>query len=778
MIHMRRNKGLMLFVLWCVAHLAVQAQELKVQGRVLLASDSTAISGASVRLRDSGAATIVGIATDEAGAFALQADSKSVADLYVTMVGMRPVTISIKGAGQSTIDLGNIYMREDDTMLGDVVVEGHLKQIDREIVFPQPHMVQASPDVLSLLSNMSLPGLRIDLAHHTANIRGKGIYWMIDGVPKRLKDVRQLNPKSILRIEYSDLPTTRLIDRGQGGYINVILKERSDGGNIHTSLNSALWTGFAEAQVSGNYHQGKSDFTIDYSASYRDYPKWRRDKSQTFNIPDGTIKMEERGAERSPMFLLTHELNFIYIYRPDKQNVLSLTWRNGFGRQSYDIISQMSETGKEPYDRRSRSSYKGYSPVLDGYYQHIFDDGGKIEANLLGSLSMGDNHRDLTDKRDEEIIGIISNPIKNRDLSMVGEVNYQKLIHPKVYLSLGVQNSYAHAENTYLSDNYTDNLDRNNTYLYGQVSGRLSDSWQYSVGTGAKVLYTADNEDHRTFVRNQSSLALYYSLNSDWNFSLNSYFTPRLPSLAEISPVPQRFDHLIIYAGNPKLKPGTNLNNRLTASFQKGKFSSTLDFVYNHSFNPIYNHISYDTKQSAFVNQPHNGHFNSTAGVGLNMTLNQLFGFMTLVGNMGYNHYRSDVGNNPLVLKDFNWDLSMLLTYKSFSLAGYYVASPASLYNETITYPGDRAGITFMWSGDKLTLYAQMLYVGLPDGDSYKTQNFSTSAPYTETIVIPDNSNMLTLGLVWDFSFGKKRQRLQRGLYNYEKESSMVKVQY
>lgn len=52
-----------------------------------------------MRLRDSGAATIMGIATDEAGAFALQADSKSVADLYVMMVGMRPVTISIKGAG-------------------------------------------------------------------------------------------------------------------------------------------------------------------------------------------------------------------------------------------------------------------------------------------------------------------------------------------------------------------------------------------------------------------------------------------------------------------------------------------------------------------------------------------------------------------------------------------------------------------------------------------------------------------------------------------------------
>ncbi len=46
-----------------------------------------------------------------------------------------------------------------------------------------------------------------------------------------------------------------------------------------------------------------------------------------------------------------------------------------------------------------------------------------------------------------------------------------------------------------------------------------------------------------------------------------------------------------------------------------------------------------------------------------------------------------------------------------------------------------------------------------------------------QSIVIPDNVNMLTLGLVWNVSFGKKGQYINRSLNNHDKDNSMVKVQ-
>lgn len=208
---------------------AITAQELTVTGTVLMASDSTAVPGASVRLRDTKGETITGLATKDDGTFVIQAESQRVSDLHITYVGLAPTTIGIKGARQAKIDLGQIYLRNDDKALTEVVVQGNLKQIDREIIFPKTNLVKASPDALTLLFNLSLSGLTVDLAHKTAKIRGKEIYWMINGVPKTMSDVLQLDPKKILRLEYSDLPSIRLLDKDQGGYINVILRERTDG---------------------------------------------------------------------------------------------------------------------------------------------------------------------------------------------------------------------------------------------------------------------------------------------------------------------------------------------------------------------------------------------------------------------------------------------------------------------------------------------------------------------------------------------------------------------
>lgn len=763
--------------LFLVSGTAITAQELIVTGKVLIESDSMAVPGASVRLRDTKGETITSQVTKDDGTFVIQAESYKVSDLHITFVGLVPATISIKGAGQTKMDLGIIYLRSDDKMLNEIVVQSNLKQIDREIVFPEINLVKGSPDALSLLFNLSLTGLTVDLAHKTANIRGKDIYWMINGVPKSLSDVLQIDPKKILRFEYSDLPSIRLLNRDQGGYVNVILKERTDGGTVRTSLKSALWTGYAEAGISANYHQGKSDFTLDYTGSYRDFPKWSQDASQSFIKPEQQIKREEKGQEKSLMFLFNNTLNLTYSYIQDKSNIFSLTWRNCFGRQSYDIRSEMVETGKVPYSRRSWSWYKGYVPALDAYYKHSFKDGGILESNLVGSLTKGENNRNLTDRREDRITNTVSNPIKNQYYSIVGEVNYQKLIYPKVYLLLGLQNSYGRASNVYLKEEYTDLLDRNNTYLYGQISGRLSKSTQYSLGTGFKVLYTADQTNHRTFVKNQSSLALYYSATHNLNFSFNSYLTPHLPALSQLSPISQRYDDLIIYSGNPNLKPGTGLNNRLTASYRKNRLDGYIDLTYNYTFNPIYSNILYDLSRNVFITRPENGLFNTKTGAKMSVTWNRLFGFMTIVGNAGYNYFRSDVGGNPLELHDFYWDLSLMFTYKDFTLAAYYTDVPASLCNQTITRPGPNSGLTFIWDKDNLTLYAQMLYIGIPNGDVYRTKDFSKVAPRSQSIVIADNGNMLTLGLVWNVSFGKKRQRINRSLNNYDSDNSMVKVQ-
>lgn len=760
----------------CLLGLSAVAQDLTVTGRALLQSDSTAAVGAVVRLRDTAGETLQGTAASETGDFSLTAARSEVADLYLTYLGALPTTLVIRGGEQARIDLGVIYLRPDDKTLSEVMVQGDLRRIDRTIVFPEVTTLKASPDAMTLLFHMGLSGLSVDLAHKTANIRGKDIYWMIDGVPKSHIDVLQLNPKKVLRVEYSDQPSMRILDKGYGGSVNFILKERTDGGNLFASLSSALMTGMADGKVSSGYHQGKSDFTLDYSGSYRNYPSWQRDQTQTFHLPDQTVERKEEGNP-SPFRYFLNDLNLTYTYLAGKGDLFSITWRNNFGTQGYDIQTDNCETGRTPYHRTSVSHYRGYVPVLDAYYKHTFSNGGQLESNLVGTLTRGHNDRDLTDKVGDEVIETISNPVQNRYKSLVGEVSYARLIHPKIYLSTGLQSTYGRASNDYLSSDTHDRLDRSNNYLYGQISGRLSSSTQYSVGTGLKLLYVTDGTERKTYIKNQSSASLYYTAADGLYFALNSYYTPVLPSLSQLSDVTQRFDDLMVYTGDPDLKPATALSNRLTTTFVHGSLTADWDLIYDHTFDPLTSVVRYDTAGEYFVTRPVNGSNYSKAGTALKLRLDRLFGFLTIIGNGRYNHFSSDMGDNPLTLGDFSWDLSLMAQYQDFTLAGYYVSPSRSLYGETKVENGARSGLTAMWSQKRLTLYAQMLWVGIPAGDTYHNEILSKDYCSDQQISIPDNGNMVVVGLTWNFSYGTKAKRTNRSLHNYDRDNSMIKVQ-
>lgn len=70
-----------------------------------------------------------------------------------------------------------------------------------------------------------------------------------------------------------------------------------------------------------------------------------------------------------------------------------------------------------------------------------------------------------------------------------------------------------------------------------------------------------------------------------------------------------------------------------------------------------------------------------------------------------------------------------------------------------------------------------MMYVGHKNGDSYYTINHSKVNPYTSIIKIPENANMLTLGVVWNFDYGKRQKNINRKLHNNDSNESVVKVQ-
>lgn len=359
-----------------------------------------------------------------------------------------------------------------------------------------------------------------------------------------------------------------------------------------------------------------------------------------------------------------------------------------------DVCNNILETGEKAFHRSSKSKYKNYTPALDLFFQNTFQNGGKLETNIVGTFSTGKNDRDLTDIMNGVEISTYSNPVDIKYRSLIGEITYDKTIFHKTQLSVGFQNKYAYSSNEYFSPtDYFDKLRQNNSYLYGQLLGYLNAKMQYRVGTGVKLFYVRGKNDSRTFFMNQSSVVFSYSPTKELSLSLNSLFVPYLPSLRQLSNVKQQFDDLSVYTGNSELKLSRGFTNRLRASYRKGKFNSDFSLHYNHTTTPFFTRVTYQSSERYFLFQSDNGRYNKQYGAEWKASYKNICNFFSVYGTIGITRYESNVGDNPLHLNSLHWDLSAQMTYKELVLAVFYKKNGKSLMNETETDTGTIRGL-------------------------------------------------------------------------------------
>ncbi len=137
-----------------------------------------------------------------------------------------------------------------------------INRVDKSIIIPTANQLRNSNSSLSLLQNMNLPGLYVDVIEQNVSINGSQPIYKIDGVTKTKHDILSVNPKNIARIEYEDSPSIRNIDKNVGGVINIILKKREDGGSFRGSALGSPMTEFLNTDLYGSYNRAKSEFSV------------------------------------------------------------------------------------------------------------------------------------------------------------------------------------------------------------------------------------------------------------------------------------------------------------------------------------------------------------------------------------------------------------------------------------------------------------------------------------------------------------------------------------
>jgi outer membrane receptor protein involved in Fe transport len=327
----------MAWMAFCLLSLPAWARQGQVSGRLVDASTQETLPFATVRaFSEADSALASGQTTDMEGRFSLSLPYGRYY-LLIDFVGYQTITRSgvVLEAGQASLALGDVAMKENEALLSEVEVVGERMaatyELDRRVYNVAQASTMAGTNASQLLDN--LPSVQVDMAEGTISLRGSAnVRILIDGKPAALSGMssaealRNLQSDMIERVEVVTNPSARYDAEGEAGVINIVLKKnRRQGINGSFSLNAG-WPANFGASASLNFRKEKVNFFGSYGVAYRNFPGYAR-SMQRFIDPDTS-----------------------YYYRRNREHVRGGASHNARVGLDYYVTPSLSLTGSVMYN--------------------------------------------------------------------------------------------------------------------------------------------------------------------------------------------------------------------------------------------------------------------------------------------------------------------------------------------------------------------------------------------------------------------------------------------
>ncbi|MDE6772535.1 MAG: hypothetical protein K2J49_08025, partial [Muribaculaceae bacterium] len=299
----------------------------KVSGRLLSESDSTAVFNATGRLYK-GSDRVAMSQSDDNGFITLLSPDGGDLTLRIESPGFADYELDMEGV-KGDIDVGVILLSPEGTSIDELVVtaDGRQERMGKTIVIPSLSDVKASADALSFLQKLQLDGLEVNVVNRSASVLGKTLVILINGIPSTQDDLNALKPSDVAKVEYSRFVPARYADKDAGGVIDVTLKKRKDGGAVYVWTRGCPTTGYIDGNVRASYHQGPSQFTLSYSPSWRNYNDVN-DYSESSLIGDD-FRVDFVSKAKSPFHYMFNPINLRYVYSPERSLLFSASFNAG-----------------------------------------------------------------------------------------------------------------------------------------------------------------------------------------------------------------------------------------------------------------------------------------------------------------------------------------------------------------------------------------------------------------------------------------------------------------
>ncbi|EHO11038.1 outer membrane beta-barrel protein [Myroides odoratimimus] len=663
---------------------------------------------------------------------------------------------------QDTLD-ANIELQE-------VLIQSlHKKQyVDKSVYTFDQDALDKSRYAKDLLT--TLPTLTLDPVTNTVqSIKGGKTLFLINGIEVSDNQMRTIEPKSVVRVEYYDMPPTRWANRANQ-VVNIITRNPDNGYVYGAEALTAVDTGFINGSAYSSITRGKNNFAVDYSISLRDYNNRENTNSTAYTLNGIDYRSEELRKDKFGYTDQNIALRYTNV-DTDKytfQAKVDIALMDQFNyTDGKSVFSKNQDKENHKIYRHSNAKYT--MPSLDLYYSQKITEKDELIFNAVGTYYTTESF-----KLDKEWItnttqDVYNNEtvLDNKQSGFVGEIGHSHNFGASK-LNSGYRFSFDQVEydltNLEGYSNYTTTFTQQ--YFYTELVGKKN-SWMYRLGASLNNLRNSNPEHTQDTWVFTPRVVVGYEINNNQSIRLSSTYRPRALTSDQISTNVIQLQPNIVQTGNPYLKVQRSFINSLNYSFNSKYVDLNASFSYDYLNDFVNSRYLLQENRYAltYVNEANMqeyslGMYGSIKPFGSQVLVFKVNlyptweSIKTIEGEKLTNNY---IGNSFTISSSYK---NLFLSY-SFNLPVY------SLSGEWLSTNENASNLFARYKLSNWSFTAGLLFIGMPS--EYKSKSLPESLIQKRSHTqIWNNKNMFIAGISYDFSLGKQT-KVDRSIQNYTK---------
>ncbi len=578
------------FLFFLLLHFTSFSQN-NIKGRVI--GQESVISFANTILyKASDSSFVKGNLSDENGAYYFSNIKDGSYYITGSMMGFTNVSSEV-------FKLGNgIAFNVPDIVLGEQVVLDEVlvkvekplyeQKVDRMVINVESSILSAGSTALEVLERS--PGVTINRQNNNISLTGKnGVTIMINGKISYLPEasivqlLEGMSSDNIQSIELITTPPANLDAEGNAGFINIVMKERSDVGlNGSYSLSAGVGNGTTtNNNINFNYRKNKINV-------YGNYSFLRRSQGQVFSFSRTYIDQNDdlinlsTVSDRDPV-QRNHNARIGVDYSISEKTIIGMIvsgydnkWTMDAVTDSETLTNDVTSSFTEVLsDERNQLSNIGTNFNL----KHNFKEDGFFSFDYDYLYYYNENPTNYTNNNydadgnfiDQDLIK--SNKTTPINISVIAG-DYNNQINDKIKIEAGAKGAFSHFENdvvveTFDGQDYIEdptltnfsNLDERILAAYTSVDYKISDKLNTKIGLRYEHTDSKLDSDKDGVVVDRSFGELFpsafftYIINDSLNMNISYSRRITRPTFNEMAPFVIFFDPNTFFAGNPAIQP-------------------------------------------------------------------------------------------------------------------------------------------------------------------------------------------------------------------------------